>query len=50
MKLFGKIGIKAITNSFKMNLSADEKEQYSRHLILENIGLEGQLKLKKGTG
>ncbi|MFT6246361.1 MAG: adenylyltransferase/sulfurtransferase [Salibacteraceae bacterium] len=30
-----------------MNLSADEKEQYSRHLILENIGLEGQLKLKK---
>ncbi|NRA11975.1 MAG: molybdopterin-synthase adenylyltransferase MoeB [Crocinitomicaceae bacterium] len=30
-----------------MQLSAEEKEQYSRHLLLENIGLEGQLKLKQ---
>ena len=30
-----------------MQLSAEEKEQYSRHLILEEIGVEGQLKLKK---
>lgn len=47
MKSFGKIGIKATTNWYKMNLSADEKKQYNRHLILEDIGLEGQLKLKE---
>ncbi|MFT6922229.1 MAG: molybdopterin/thiamine biosynthesis adenylyltransferase/rhodanese-related sulfurtransferase [Crocinitomicaceae bacterium] len=47
MRLFGKIGIKIILNWFKMQLSAEEKEQYSRHLILEDIGLDGQLKLKQ---
>lgn len=30
-----------------MELSAGEQKQYSRHLILESIGKEGQLKLKK---
>ena len=30
-----------------MSLSAAEKEQYDRHLILNEIGEEGQLKLKK---
>jgi len=30
-----------------MNLSVEEKEQYSRHLLLEDIGVEGQLKLKQ---
>lgn len=30
-----------------MNLSNEEKKQYNRHLILDKIGLEGQLKLKK---
>ena len=29
-----------------MNLSNEEKKQYDRHLILNEIGLEGQLKLK----
>jgi sulfur-carrier protein adenylyltransferase/sulfurtransferase len=44
-------------NNFEKNrLSNDELNRYSRHLILENIGLEGQLKLKNskvlvvGTG
>jgi adenylyltransferase/sulfurtransferase len=32
-----------------MELTTAEKKQYSRHLILEEIGLEGQLKLKKAT-
>ncbi len=42
--------------SNKNRLSDDELNRYSRHLILENIGLEGQLKLKNskvlvvGTG
>ena len=30
-----------------MNLSQAEQQQYSRHLILDEIGLEGQLKLKQ---
>lgn len=30
-----------------MSLTPGEKKQYNRHLILEEIGLEGQLKLKK---
>jgi adenylyltransferase/sulfurtransferase len=30
-----------------MNLSKEEQQQYSRHLILSEIGYEGQLKLKK---
>lgn len=29
-----------------MNLKASEKQQYSRHLILDEIGVAGQLKLK----
>lgn len=44
-------------NNFEKNrLSNNELNRYSRHLILENIGLEGQLKLKNskvlvvGTG
>lgn len=44
-------------NNFEKNrLTNDELNRYSRHLILENIGLEGQLKLKNskvlvvGTG
>jgi adenylyltransferase/sulfurtransferase len=32
-----------------MNLSTAEKLQYNRHLILEDIGLEGQLKLKQAS-
>ena len=28
-------------------LSTEEKKQYNRHLILDEIGLEGQLKLKQ---
>lgn len=47
MKSFGKTGIKVILNWFNMNLSVEEKEQYSRHLLLEDIGVEGQLKLKQ---
>ncbi len=30
-----------------MNLSVEEEEQYRRHLLLNEIGLEGQLKLKQ---
>lgn len=30
-----------------MNLKASEKEQYSRHLILDEVGVVGQLKLKQ---
>jgi adenylyltransferase/sulfurtransferase len=30
-----------------MELSAAEKQQYNRHLILEDVGLAGQLKLKQ---
>lgn len=30
-----------------MNLSSEEQKQYSRHLILNEIGKEGQLKLKQ---
>ena len=30
-----------------MQLSEEEKAQYSRHLILEDVGLDGQLKLKQ---
>jgi adenylyltransferase/sulfurtransferase len=30
-----------------MNLTNEEKKQYNRHLILDKIGEEGQLKLKK---
>jgi molybdopterin/thiamine biosynthesis adenylyltransferase/rhodanese-related sulfurtransferase len=30
-----------------MEFTKEEKQQYKRHLILEEIGLEGQLKLKK---
>lgn len=47
MTLFGKIGVKIIMNLFKVNLTTAEKQQYSRHLVLEEIGLEGQLKLKQ---
>ncbi|WP_258104075.1 HesA/MoeB/ThiF family protein [Marinoscillum sp. MHG1-6] len=32
-----------------MTLSAREKDRYSRHILLENIGLEGQLKLKSAS-
>ncbi|WAC01263.1 molybdopterin-synthase adenylyltransferase MoeB [Lacinutrix neustonica] len=32
-----------------MNLSTAEKQQYNRHLILEDIGVEGQLKLKQAS-
>lgn len=31
-----------------MSLSADEIKRYSRHLILPEVGMEGQLKLKQG--
>lgn len=30
-----------------MNLTVAEKQQYSRHILLEAIGIEGQLKLKQ---
>lgn len=30
-----------------MQLSSEEKEQYNRHIILEDVGMEGQLKLKR---
>ena len=30
-----------------MILTSAEKKQYSRHLILDNIGLKGQLRLKQ---
>ncbi len=30
-----------------MELTATEKQQYSRHLLLENVGAKGQLKLKQ---
>ena len=30
-----------------MPLTAEEKYRYSRHLLLEEVGLEGQEKLKK---
>ena len=30
-----------------MNLSNEEQKQYNRHLILDKIGEEGQLKLKQ---
>lgn len=46
MKLFGKIGMKHFQNQFKMTLSAEEQEQYSRHLRLDEVGKAGQLKLK----
>jgi adenylyltransferase/sulfurtransferase len=32
-----------------MELSKEEKQQYNRHLILDNIGEQGQLKLKNAT-
>lgn len=32
-----------------MELTTAEKQQYSRHLILDEIGLEGQLKIKKAS-
>ncbi|WP_405224696.1 molybdopterin-synthase adenylyltransferase MoeB [Dokdonia sp. Asnod1-B02] len=32
-----------------MELTTAEKQQYSRHLILDKIGLEGQLKIKKAS-
>lgn len=47
MKSFGKIGKRTFQKLYKMELSAQEKRQYNRHLILEEIGLAGQLKLKK---
>ena len=47
MKWSGKIGITTILNSIKMTLTPSEQKQYDRHLILEDIGLEGQLKLKQ---
>lgn len=46
MKWYGKIGRKTILNRSKMPLTTAEKQQYNRHLILEEIGLEGHLKLK----
>lgn len=46
MNPFGKIGKKTIQNDSKMHLTTIEKKQYDRHLILEDVGLEGQLKLK----
>ena len=44
---YGKIGIRVIPKYPKMELSPEEKQQYNRHIILENVGLEGQLKLKQ---
>ena len=35
------------SSSHLKNKLTDEKERYSRHLMLENFGLEAQLKLKK---
>ncbi|WP_035336917.1 HesA/MoeB/ThiF family protein [Dokdonia sp. PRO95] len=32
-----------------MDLTTSEKQQYSRHLILDEIGLEGQLKIKNAS-
>lgn len=46
MKWSGKTGTRVIFKLYKMSLSAAEKEQYDRHLILNEIGAEGQLKLK----
>ena len=46
MKWSGKTGTRVILKLYKMSLSAAEKEQYDRHLILNEIGAEGQLKLK----
>ena len=37
-----------ISKDFKYNfLSIDEKERYQKHLTLKEIGIAGQLKLKK---
>lgn len=47
MKLFGKIGMQRFQNQFEMELTAAEQKQYSRHLLLEEIGVAGQLKLKQ---
>ncbi len=47
MKLFGKIGILRFQNQFEMELTAAEQEQYSRHLLLDEVGITGQLKLKQ---
>src|SRR5213076_853171 len=33
----------------KMMLSNDEIKRYSRHLIMPEVGMEGQLKLKAGS-
>lgn len=49
MMWFGKIGNAIIRLDFKlknMELSGEEREQYSRHLLLDEIGISGQLKLK----
>ena len=49
MMWFGKIGNAIIQLDFKlknMELSGEEQEQYSRHLLLDEIGIIGQLKLK----
>ncbi len=47
MKLFGKIGMKHFQNQFELDLTAAEQAQYSRHLLLEEVGVVGQLKLKQ---
>jgi len=36
-----------INNNYNNNLSAIEYKQYSRQIILDNIGINGQIKLKK---
>jgi adenylyltransferase/sulfurtransferase len=34
-------------NESKMNLTPAENQQYSRHLLLEEVGVSGQLRLKQ---
>ncbi len=43
--MFGKIGL--TLKLYKMELTTEEQKQYNRHLILDKIGAEGQLKLKQ---
>jgi adenylyltransferase/sulfurtransferase len=39
--------MKRFQNQFDMDLTAAEQEQYSRHLLLDEVGIAGQLKLKQ---
>ncbi len=46
MSQFGKTGMLVCNYKFTAMISNKEKERYSRHIILDEIGLEGQEKLK----